>query len=95
MNDSDSWGVTNSEVNGSAFNFTWFDAYNNSGLDWLGGYTYDAAYNWSWNNNTNVGNNTELEVVWLYSNYNLSTLHYSFSVWNTSAITYYNGSDWK
>ena len=95
MNDSDSWGAATTELNGSAINFTWYDAYNNSILDWHGGFTYDVAYNWTWNNNSNLGMATGIEVGWLYSEYNTSDFGTGGSVWNGTALTWNNGSTWR
>ncbi len=83
MNASDSWGTPTSETpdtiaGGLVFNISYHDAYNNSALDWVGGFTYDVDFNWTWNNNTLLGNSTGIEVVWLYSPFNIT--------WNGSAI---------
>lgn len=96
MNDSDSWGLAPyTELNGTAINFTWFDAYNNSILDWHGGYTYDVAYNWTWNNNTNLENSTGTEVVWFYSAYNSTDYGLGTGRWNGTSLTWSNGTAWK
>jgi len=79
MNASGFWGQAFSTTpNAVNFNFTNFDAYNNSDQDWVGGYTYDVSYNWTWNNNTALGNATGLEVVWFYSQFNVS--------WNGTSV---------
>ncbi|MHA1827949.1 MAG: hypothetical protein ACTSX6_04795 [Candidatus Heimdallarchaeaceae archaeon] len=86
MNSSDSWGLSpTSEINQYRFNFSNFAAYNNSAQDWTASYYYDVAYNMSWNNNTVLDKSSGLEVVWLYSNYNVS--------WNGTDI-YANWTIW-
>jgi hypothetical protein len=64
------------DVSYLTYNMTEFyvSIYNNTANSW----TIDAIYNWSWNNNTYVANNTPYEVAWVYSEYNLT--------WNGSSI---------
>lgn len=63
------------EYNMSQFSFS---VYNNTGNIW----GIDYLYNWSWNNDTSVGNLTATEVAWIHSPKNLSSDGYRiFANW--------------
>jgi hypothetical protein len=78
MNSSNTWSLgyeQASKVNGSAegggpimFNITDFNVFNNSAHE----YTIPYVYNSSLNNNTEVGNLTDFEALWLWSDWNLT-----------------------
>ena len=92
LNGSDSFGsALQTQLNGSLFNFTDFNAHNNTANTW----TMPYYYNWSWNNNSYMTNKSNIEVFWVWSAWNSSTADPVF-VWNgTSHLTWYNGSEWQ
>ena len=94
MNISDSWGLTRqtgTTAQGHKINFTYMSAYNNSARDWTVDYLYlSPAINWTINNATLINKSSGIEVIWVYSEFNISSAYYN-ATWNGSSIVNLSG----
>ena len=101
FNSSDSWGepgraLTNRTIlagnatTTGAVNFSYMAVYNNSKGDWVSYAYLGPAFNFTIHNDTRIGNESDLEVIWLYSNFNISTPVHN-ATWNGSKLVNITG----